>query len=160
MSNMNRLIFETTPANRYATFFYGQYQPATQLFSYVNGGHNPPMVLRNGEVLRLEVGGPAVGLFQSACYSQGQIQLTSGDIVLLYTDGMSEAMNAKDEEWCEERMIEAVTGCRSLPAVGIIEDLMRAVDLFVAGAPQHDDMTLMIVKVSAALCENSIGTAF
>jgi sigma-B regulation protein RsbU (phosphoserine phosphatase) len=160
MSNMNRLIFETTPANRYATFFYGQYQPATQLFSYVNGGHNPPMVLRNGEVLRLEVGGPAVGLFQSACYSQGQIQLTSGDVVLLYTDGMSEAMNAKDEEWGEERMIGVVTSCRSLPAVGIIEDLMRAVDVFVAGAPQHDDMTLMIVKVFSDLCENSIGTAF
>jgi len=65
MSNINQLIYAATPSNRYATFFYGQYEPATRQFVYVNGGHNPPMVFRNGEVLRLEDGGPVVGLFKA-----------------------------------------------------------------------------------------------
>lgn len=147
MSNVNRLIFETSPANRYATFFYGQYEPSTRRLIYVNGGHNPPMVFRNGEVLRLEDGGPVVGLFKAARYSQGNVQLVGEDVLLLYTDGISEAMNAADEEWGEERMIEAARACRSRPALEMMEELMRAADAFVAGAPQHDDMTIMVVKI-------------
>jgi len=147
MSNVNRLIFDTSPSNRYATFFYGQYEPATRQFTFVNGGHNPPMVFRNGDVLRLEDGGPVVGLFKAARYSQAKLELAAGDVLLLYTDGISEAMNAADEEWGEERMIEAVRACQSRPALEMIDDLMGAADAFVAGAPQHDDMTIMVVKV-------------
>ena len=112
MTNLNRLIFETSPANRYAIFFYGEYQPATRQFTYVNGGHNPPMVFRNGEVLRLEDGGPVVGLFKPARYSQANLELAAGDVLLFYTDGISEAMNSIDEEWGEERMMETVRACR------------------------------------------------
>jgi len=147
MSNVNRLIFDTSQANRYATFFYGQYEPATRHFIYVNGGHNPPMVFRNGEVLRLEDGGPVVGLFKAARYTQGALQLAAGDVLLLYTDGISEAMNSIDEEWGEERMMDAVQACKHSTALEMIEELMREADAFVAGAPQHDDMTIMVVKV-------------
>ncbi|HEV8039137.1 MAG TPA: GAF domain-containing SpoIIE family protein phosphatase [Bryobacteraceae bacterium] len=147
MTNVNRLIFETSPSNRYATFFYGEYQPATRQFAYVNGGHNPPLVFRNGDVLRLEDGGPVVGLFKPARYSQANVDLASGDVLLFYTDGISEAMNSADEEWGEERMMEAARACESRPALEMIDELMRAADAFVAGAPQHDDMTVMVVKV-------------
>ena len=147
MSNVNQLIFETSPANRYATFFFGQYEPSTRQLKYVNGGHNPPMIFRNGEVLRLEDGGPVVGLFKAARYSQGAVSLESGDVLLFYTDGISEAMNAADEEWGEERMMETVRACQSRPAVEMIDELMRAADAFAAGAPQHDDMTIIVVKV-------------
>ena len=147
MTNVNRLIFETSPANRYATFFYGEYQPATRQFAYVNGGHNPPLVFRNGDVLRLEDGGPVVGLFKPARYSQANVDLASGDVLLFYTDGISEAMNSADEEWGEERMMESVRACQRRPASEMIEEVMRAADGFAAGAPQHDDMTVMIVKV-------------
>ena len=147
MSNVNRLIFETSPANRYATFFYGQYEPSTRQLAYVNGGHNPPMVFRNGEVLRLEDGGPVIGLFKAARYSQAGVRLERGDVLLFYTDGISEAMNAADEEWGEAKMIDAVRACSCRPAVEMIDELMRAADEFVAGAPQHDDMTMMVVKV-------------
>jgi len=147
MSNVNRLIFETSPANRYATFFYGQFNPLERRFTYVNGGHNPPMVFRNGEVLRLEAGGGPVGLFKTAHYSQSGAILESGDVLLLYTDGISEAMNAADEEWGEERMIEAVRACQYRPSLEMIDELMRAADGFAAGAPQHDDMTIMVIKV-------------
>jgi sigma-B regulation protein RsbU (phosphoserine phosphatase) len=147
MSNVNQLIFETSPANRYATFFFGQYEPSTRHFRYVNGGHNPPMVFRNGEVLRLEDGGPVIGLFKVARYSQGAVHLESGDVLLFYTDGISEAMNATDEEWGEERMVAAVRACQCLPAGEMIDELIQEADRFVAGAPQHDDMTMMVVKV-------------
>ena len=147
MSNMNHLIYETTPANRYATFFYGQYDPSSRLLVYVNGGHNPPMVFRNGEVLRLEDGGPVVGLFKPARYSQAKVALQPGDVLVLFTDGISEAMNATDEEWDEERLIDAVRRCRHRPAIEIIDCLIRDADAFVAGAPQHDDMTVVAVKV-------------
>jgi phosphoserine phosphatase RsbU/P len=147
MYNVNRLIFETSPANRYATFFYAQFEPLARQLTYVNGGHNPPMVFRNGEVLRLEDGGPVVGLFKTASYSQSGVILESGDVLLLYTDGISEAMNASDEEWGEERMIEAVRACQCRPSLEVIDELMRAADGFAAGAPQHDDMTIMVIKV-------------
>ena len=147
MSNINRLIFEATPANRYATFFYGQYEPSTRRFAYVNGGHNAPMVFRAGEVLRLEDGGPAVGLFKPARYSQASIDLAPGDVLVLYTDGISEAMDSTEEEWGEDRLMEAVKACRNRPASEMIECLIRDADAFAAGAPQHDDMTLLVVKV-------------
>jgi sigma-B regulation protein RsbU (phosphoserine phosphatase) len=147
MYNVNRLIFETSPANRYATFFYGQFEPLARRLTYVNGGHNPPMVFRNGEVLRLEDGGPVVGLFKTASYTQSGVILEGGDVLLLYTDGISEAMNASDEEWGEERMIEAVRACQCRPSLEMIDELMCAADGFAAGAPQHDDMTIMVIRV-------------
>ncbi len=147
MSNVNRLIFETSPANRYATFFYSQYEPTTRQLIYVNGGHNPPVVFRNREMLRLEDGGPVVGLFKAARYAQGALQLAAGDVLLLYTDGISEAMNSIDEEWGEERMMDAVQACKHSTALEMIERVIDAADAFVAGAPQHDDMTIMIVKI-------------
>jgi sigma-B regulation protein RsbU (phosphoserine phosphatase) len=147
MSNVNRLIFDTSQANRYATFFYGQYDPSTRKFIYVNGGHNPPMVFRNGQVLRLEEGGPVVGLFKAAHYSEGVLQLAQGDVLLLYTDGISEAMNSVDEEWGEERMMDTVQARKNSTALEMIEKVIDAADAFVAGAPQHDDMTVMIVRV-------------
>jgi sigma-B regulation protein RsbU (phosphoserine phosphatase) len=147
MTNVNKLIYETSPSNRYATFFYGQYEPATRLLTYVNGGHNPPMIFRDGEVLRLEEGGPVVGLFKPSRYSQACVQMASGDVMVLFTDGISEAMNLADEEWDEERLMASVRACWRRPAIEMIDCLMQDADAFVSGAPQHDDMTIMIVKV-------------
>ena len=147
MSNVNRLIFEATPSNRYATFFYGQFEPESKRLTYVNGGHNPPMVIRGVDVLRLEEGGPVVGLFKPARYSQASIQLQSGDVVALFTDGISEAMNDADEEWGEERLIDSIRAVKDRSALEMIECIVRDADGFVAGAPQHDDMTVMIVKL-------------
>lgn len=86
MTNINRLVCDATPENRYATFFYAQFDPATLKLVYTNGGHNPPMLLRGGAVLRLEAGGPPVGLFRLSPYVQ--VQLLPGDVLVLYTDGV------------------------------------------------------------------------
>ena len=147
MTNLNRLLFDATPSNRYATFFYGQYDPADRSFVYVNGGHNPPIILRGSEVLRLEEGGPAVGLLRHAQYEQAMVTLEPGDVLVLFTDGISEAMNADDEEWGDERLEETAKACAALPAEQMLDRVIDAADAHAAGAPQHDDMTIMVVKV-------------
>jgi len=108
MTNLNRLIYDTSPSNRYATFFYSVFNPKNRELMYVNGGHNPPMVFRGTEVIRLEQGGPVVGLFGPAQYDQAIVTLQPGDLVLMFTDGVSEAMNAAEDEFGEEQMIAAV----------------------------------------------------
>jgi sigma-B regulation protein RsbU (phosphoserine phosphatase) len=148
MVNLNRLIYDASPSNRYATFFYGVYDPKSREFMYVNGGHNPPMIFRGGEVLRLEEGGPVVGLFGPAQYAQGVVTLEVGDTMVLFTDGVSEAMNGADEEFDEPRLIEAVRSGAGMKAVDLIDHIIRECDAFVAGAPQHDDMTIVIARVT------------
>ncbi|MBZ5584563.1 MAG: SpoIIE family protein phosphatase, partial [Acidobacteriia bacterium] len=147
MERVNRLVFDASPENRYATFFYGQFDPATRRLAYVNGGHNPPILLRGEEVIRLETGGPVVGLFRVARYEQGEAQLEPGDLLALYTDGVSEAENPAEEEWGEEALIAALHSGAALPPSELIARVMEAADGFAAGAPQHDDMTLVIARV-------------
>ncbi|MBV8552083.1 MAG: SpoIIE family protein phosphatase [Acidobacteriaceae bacterium] len=154
MANVNQFVYDTTPINRYATFFYGQYQRASRMFRYVNAGHNPPIVLRRTSrdtihVIRLETGGPVVGLLPGAPYQEGALMLESGDIFVGFTDGISEAMNNQDEEWGEERLIPAIAANSAQPAAEIIPSLMAEADRFVSGAPQHDDMTLVVMKLNA-----------
>jgi phosphoserine phosphatase RsbU/P len=149
MGNVNALLYEASAANRYATFFYAQYDPRERTLAFVNAGHNPPVVLRGEQVLRLEADGPVVGLLPGARYGQSSLALSPGDILLAYTDGISEAMTTGDEEWGEDRMIAAARECRARPAAEMIERLIAAADAFTAGAPQHDDMTLVVMKVAA-----------
>ena len=149
MANVNRMIYEVSPTSRYATFFYSQYDPSTRRLTWSNGGHNPPMVLRGGEVILLETGGPVVGLFPQGCYKQDSVVLEAGDLLILYTDGMSEAENRAEEEWGEDALIAAARGCGSQCPKEMIANIMTAADAFANGAPQHDDMTLVIARVLA-----------
>jgi phosphoserine phosphatase RsbU/P len=104
--------------------------PLTRALAYVNAGHNPPMVFRQADgghtVTRLDVGGPVIGLMEGCTYRQGCVTLDPGDLLLAYTDGISEAV---------------------APAI-LIERIMTAADAFVAGAPQHDDMTLVVLRTT------------
>jgi phosphoserine phosphatase RsbU/P len=147
MGNLNRLIYDASPSNRYATFFYGVYNATSREFMYVNGGHNPPMIFRGNDVLRLEEGGPVVGLFGPAQYSQGVVFLEPGDTMVLFTDGVSEAMNNEEEEFDEARLVGSVRSGAGLNPSELIDHVMVDCDAFAAGAPQHDDMTLVVVKV-------------
>jgi len=152
MANLNTLVFESSAPNRYATFFYAEFDSASRTLNYVNAGHNPPMVFRGpggarDDVLRLDTGGPVIGLMEECGYRQGRIVLEPGDLLVAYTDGISEAMNATDDEWGEERLMDAARANRTVAARALIDRLMAAADDFVAGARQHDDMTLVIVRV-------------
>jgi sigma-B regulation protein RsbU (phosphoserine phosphatase) len=150
VANVNRLVFEASADNRYATFFYGQYDPATRKFDYVNAGHNPPMLFHCSTaqwiVTRLDVGGTVVGLLETFPYQQGSVSLAEGDILVAYTDGISEAMNSADEEWGEDRLTKTVEACGGLTAQEVLDRIFKDADTFVAGAKQHDDMTLVVVR--------------
>jgi sigma-B regulation protein RsbU (phosphoserine phosphatase) len=150
VSNVNHLVYEASSANRYATFFYAQYNPTSRQLSYVNAGHNPPMLFHRSnakwQVSRLETGGTVVGLLESFPYDQGVVTIAPDDLFIAFTDGISEAMNKADEEWGEERMMEAICDCASLHASEMIARIMQAADAFVSGAKQHDDMTLVVIR--------------
>lgn len=152
VSNVNALLYDSSASNRYATFFFGEYDPATREICYVNAGHNPPVLLRkrsDGTVEQhlLEGGGPVVGLVPGAEYEQCKLQMQRGDLLLLYTDGISEAMDPLDEEWGEERMVAEAERLRDGTAQDVLNGLVRAADAFASGADQHDDMTLMVMKL-------------
>jgi phosphoserine phosphatase RsbU/P len=153
VSNVNRLVYQASTSNRYATFFYAQYDPVQHELTYVNAGHNPPMLFRKRgaewEVTRLTTGGTVVGLLESFPYQEERLILRAGDLLVAFTDGISEAMNPTDEEWGEERFAEAVKSLAGMKARDILENLMRAADEFAAGAKQHDDMTLVVMRVES-----------
>jgi phosphoserine phosphatase RsbU/P len=100
------------------------------------------------DVVRLDIGGMVVGLMEECFYKQGCVTLESGDVLVAYTDGVSEAMNASDDEWGEEPLIDAVRSNRTASAREVIQRIMTAADAFVAGAPQHDDMTIIVGRVT------------
>jgi sigma-B regulation protein RsbU (phosphoserine phosphatase) len=150
MTNLNFLIHEASPDNRYATFFYGEFNPATHRLEYVNAGHNAPMLFRaTGEVERLKATGPVVGLVEAGRFEQRSIELAPGDLLLVYSDGISEAMNPADEEWGEERLKAAAAVAFPCNANALIERLFEAADAFASGAVQHDDMTVVVVRLTA-----------
>ena len=147
ISNTNRLIYEASTANRYATFFYGEYDPVTRKMVYVNAGHNAPIILRGDAVFRLEACGPVIGLLRDVHYESAEFQFEPQDVFLTFTDGISESMTIEDEEWGEDRLIEAARACRQRSAREMTSSLMGAADAFAAGAPQYDDMTLIVMKI-------------
>ena len=146
--NLNRLVFESSAQNRYATFFLGTYDSSSRVLRYVNAGHNAPMVIRAGnEVLRLEAGGSVVGLMPGGVWEPGEVRLERGDLLVAFTDGVSEAMNDADDEWGEERLIEAARAMPAAATRAILDHIVRSADEFVAGTPQYDDMTLIVARV-------------
>jgi sigma-B regulation protein RsbU (phosphoserine phosphatase) len=154
MKDVNKLVYETSTTNRYATFFYAQYDPSARKFTYVNAGHNPPYLLRKGEagieLILLEEGGAVIGMLPPmlVTYSQGEIDLQPGDLIVGFTDGISEAMNPKEEEWSEEALQAELKKIFDLPPKEILEHCVAAADKFADGAKQHDDMTMIVVRAT------------
>jgi phosphoserine phosphatase RsbU/P len=150
MKQINSLVYEASTSNRYATFFYAQYEPESKKLAYVNAGHNPPFLLRkSGEVVRLEEGGAVVGMLPSMLvnYKQGEIELETGDMLVGFTDGISEAMNPQEEEWSEDAMLEELKNLTDKSSEEILQIIVACADEFANGAKQHDDMTMIIVRV-------------
>ena len=150
--NVNRLVYGATAANHYATFFYAQYNPSSRRLSYVNAGHNPPLLLRHRgserKVERLADGGTVIGLFPTFPYRQSDLALEPGDLLVAFTDGITETMNQAGEEWGEGELVRAIEACDRLTTSEVIDRIMKAADLFASGAKQHDDVTLVVVRVS------------
>ncbi len=149
--HINGLVYEASADSRYATFFYAQYDPLSRRLRYVNAGHNPPILRRKKgddfEFLRLEEGGTVIGLFPDYPYKEAEIELQSGDILVAFTDGISEALNHQEEEFDETRLLAAMRNCPARSAANISSHILEQVDAFTAGADQHDDMTIVVVRL-------------
>ncbi len=160
MKQINSLVYEASTSNRYATFFYSQFEPKTRKLSYVNAGHNPPFLIRrsalresantnNFEIIRLEKGGAVVGMLPPMLvnYEQGEIELQSGDMLVGFTDGISEAMNPAEEEWGEDAMLDELKKITGKSSEEISHHIVAEADKFANGAKQHDDMTMIVVRI-------------
>ena len=148
MNDINRLLCLSTTTHKYATFFYCIYEDHSRKLTYVNAGHNPPMLFRSGGAMeRLTTGGLVVGMLPDVVYKKDVVQLQSGDILMIYSDGLSEAMNLAEEEFGEQRIIQEICSNRSLPVEQLRDRILSQVSTFVGDAPQHDDLTLVIARV-------------
>ncbi len=151
ISRANNMIAEEDRANMFVTLFYGVLNLQEKTMTYVNAGHNPPMVLGDGEhdLVMLAARGMALGVMQDIPLEEKEIQLRKGDVLLLYTDGVTEAVNRENEQFGEERLSSILEENRTLAADDIIEIIKKEVDKFADGQAQFDDVTLMVVKVVA-----------
>jgi phosphoserine phosphatase RsbU/P len=150
VATLNRLLCGSTGGANYVTFFYAQFDQATRRLAYVNAGHNPPFFFRaapSRDFRNLSSGGMFVGMFEHCGYEQEVVQMRPGDALIAFTDGLPEARNAQDEEFDEERIKEAVAATAHLSAPEIRDEIARRVKEWIASAPQHDDLTFVVMKV-------------
>lgn len=132
---------------RFTTAFLAELDPVTRRLTYINAGHNAPMLRRkSGAIERLEIGGLPLGILLDARFESAQITLEHDDWLLIFTDGLVEAVNVRGEEYGEERVIQLLNlGAGSAPAV-LLKQVITSLDAFVGNTPQHDDVTAMLVK--------------
>jgi len=146
---VNDLITDNTTSGRFITFFWMILNAKTKTFRYVNAGHNPPILFRaNGDVERLSSGGIILGIIKSAePYEEGNVALDPGDSIILFTDGVTEAMNAAGSELGEEPLLRLSANRSRLSAGEMVDTLVDAVKAHSTGAPQSDDVTLVVLRV-------------
>lgn len=144
---VNRQLHSASPVDRYATLFYGIFHEDTRILEYVNAGHNPPVVVRQGKVTaRLEVGGPPVGVFADSVYRPGVVELFPGDLIVAYTDGVVEATDRAGEEWGVEGLLAAVARADGQQPDKIVEAAFTALEGS-SGHWQRDDATILVALV-------------
>ncbi len=143
----NHLLFHITDTDKYATLFYGVLDSKNHCLCYTNAGHDNPYLFRkDGSVRRLSRGGIVVGFMEKYAYSEEKISLKDGDLLLIYTDGITEALTTGEEEFGEERLEKIVRANMNEKADVIIDLIIKDILTFRGTAPQTDDMTLMIIK--------------
>jgi serine phosphatase RsbU (regulator of sigma subunit) len=147
LSRSNALIFRSTDEEKFATLFYGIIDCGTHRISYSNAGHNYPLLLKaGGQPSRLELGGLILGCFEDCTYSEDTIVLDPGDVLLIYSDGITESINADEDEFGEGKLIDILWKNSSGAAAQIIDQIVRAVRAHAGESSQRDDMTLLVVK--------------
>lgn len=147
ISSVNHYLAENTPANRFVTLFATELNPETGHLRYINAGHNPPLIGRaDGTVLQLSSGGFPLGIISGAEFEIGEIILESGDVLVIYSDGVSEANNLAGEEFGMDRLINVVKSNLKASASGLRDKVESALSSFTQTAPANDDITLVIVK--------------
>jgi len=144
---LNRILLESTDASRFVTAFYGLLDPPSGEFAFANCGHNPPILLRGaGPRETLPSGGPALGMWREARFAPGSVALRPGDILVLYTDGVIEAMNASGEMFGVDRLERVIASRRHDAARDLVGAVVDATRAFAGRSTYEDDFTLVVVK--------------
>jgi sigma-B regulation protein RsbU (phosphoserine phosphatase) len=147
VASLNKHLIRSANPNKFASFFLGSLDPASGSLQYVNAGHNPPVLIRgSGNVERLPAGGVVLGVFEEASFEEMGVTLQVGDLVTLYSDGVTEQTDVEGEEFGEERLIETVSRTRGEDARTIHKAVYQALKEFAGEAPQYDDATLVVLK--------------
>lgn len=150
VTRLNRIVSSNCPENRFITFFMAVLDTKTGQLTYCNAGHNPPLVVRrDGSVQKFTGGGVVLGILPIAKYTETTSQLEVGDTVVLYSDGVTEAVPpGVDEDFGEDRLAEVVAKHAGEPALAIIESVIQAVNAYTCGAPPADDITLVVARLT------------
>ena len=146
VERLNRQLYASTQMEKYATFFYAVYDGDTRRLTYTNAGHPPPFYFHRGKVERLKAGGTVVGLFGTASYDQAVVQLEPGDMLLVFTDGMTEPENSFGEEFGEERLLQAAQRAAGSSPEELVQEIYRTVSDWTGSPELQDDMTLMVAR--------------
>jgi sigma-B regulation protein RsbU (phosphoserine phosphatase) len=146
VSSLNRQLFASTAPEKYVTFYFGIYDDTTGTLTYTNGGHPPPIVIGDGTVRKLEVTGTVVGAFPAAQYEERQIALAPGDLLVAYTDGITEPENAYGEMFGEERLIDVLVKHQNADAGEIVSRSLEAALQWTGSPELQDDMTMLIAR--------------
>jgi serine phosphatase RsbU (regulator of sigma subunit) len=150
ISAVNRYLAETIPMNRFITLFCAELDPDTGTLSFLNAGHNPPLIAHaGGSMEQLAAGGIPLGILANSVYREGRAQLQPGDALVIYSDGVSETQNATGEEYGPVRLYNTVSRYLDATAAGIRDKIEADLTKFAQGTPANDDITLVIVKRQA-----------
>jgi sigma-B regulation protein RsbU (phosphoserine phosphatase) len=151
MGDVNRLVHESSPTAFFASLFYAEYEPATRMLQYVNAGHNPPIIVRprteSCEVFHLHAEAVPIGMFADTQFAATKFQLEKDDILVAYTDGITEAANSSGELWGVNRLESLLRSCSQMGPSQIVENILAKVSDFAKDEPQRDDVTLVVMKV-------------
>ncbi|MDR3700700.1 MAG: SpoIIE family protein phosphatase [Candidatus Sulfopaludibacter sp.] len=145
VGKLNRSLARRKFDARFATLVYGILSPDGR-FACTNAGHNPPILLSGGHIRRLTSGGPPLGLFEQAGFEEETLSLGAGDRLVLFSDGVTEARNAADEEFGDDRLIACATGFTAAPPSQMVAGILAHLRKFCGGMPYHDDVTLAVAR--------------
>jgi len=160
ITSINRYLVASIPANRFVTLFYAELDPKTGSLAFLNAGHNPPLIVHSGGTMeQLAAGGLPLGIMADADFREGRTKLHPGDVLVIYSDGVSEAVDAAGEEFGPTRLYEVVARNLDASAAGIRDRIESALTKFCQGTPAADDITLVICKRLAESADVAIGAA-
>jgi phosphoserine phosphatase RsbU/P len=145
IARVNHALYKRGIESRFVTLMYGTLEPDGRL-TYCNAGHNPPLIVGPAGVRRLEVGGPIVGLFEAAQFEEETVQLSPGDVLLVFSDGVSEALSVEGEEYGESRIIATAERHPGAMPSDMLQALFADVRGFTKGAAQSDDITALVLR--------------
>lgn len=148
MFKVNNLLFESTDPDIYVTAVYGVLDTKNRIFTFTNAGHNGPILRRaNGQMEYLTEGGVILGMFENSKYEERPLVISPGDIMVFYTDGVTEAKNEMEEEFGTKRLKQVISDSHRQSAVRIQENIYKSVKDFTGGLEQEDDLTMIVIKV-------------